>query len=158
MAYARAPYFDAHIGPLERLLVETQYATLTELNLAMLRMLLDSLAISTPIVKASDYTFQGSKSDLVLDMCRQLGAQTYIFGAQGKNYADEAGFRAQGVEPYFQSYVHPTYRQQHGPFIPYMSVIDLLFNEGPAAREILLTANVTREQLPAGVAAPAVAN
>ena len=30
----------------------------------------------------------------------------------------------------YQNYTHPTYNQLFGDFIPYMSVIDLLFNEG----------------------------
>jgi hypothetical protein len=102
------------------------------------------LAIETPIVKASDYSFQGAKSDLVLNMCRQLNADVYVFGAQGRDYADVAKFRARGVVPYFQDYRHPVYRQLYGEFLPYMSVIDLLFNEGPRSREILLSGNVTR--------------
>ena len=74
----------------------------------------NTLGIATPMVKASDYKFQGAKSDLVLDMCVQLKADIYIFGAQGRDYADVESFRARGVEPYFQEYRHPKYRQLHG--------------------------------------------
>jgi hypothetical protein len=35
-----------------------------------------------------------------------------------------------------------------------MSVIDLLFNEGPRSRDIVMSGNDTREQLP-GLVAPA---
>ena len=31
----------------------------------------------------------GKKSDLVLDMCKKLKAKKYIFGSQGKNYANK---------------------------------------------------------------------
>lgn len=147
LAYQKAPFFKDYIGELEALLIGREYATLSALNLEMLRYFMKSLAIDTPIVKASDYAFSGTKSDLVLDMCLQLKADVYIFGAQGRNYADTDKFRAHGVEPVFQDYRHPEYRQLHGPFLPYMSVIDLLFNEGPASRGILLGGNVGRDHL-----------
>lgn len=151
-AYQKAPFFKNYFGGLEELLAGQDYTTLSALNLDMLRYLMGALAITTPIVKASDYMFSGTKSDLVLDICRQFKANMHIFGAQGQNYVDADKFRAQGVEPVFQNYRHPVYRQQHGPFLPYMSVIDLLFNEGPASRTILLGNNVARDDLlvPAG--------
>ncbi len=147
LAYQKAPYVRDYIGGLEDLLIAQHFETLSDLNLEMLRYLMKSLAIDTPIVKASAYTFTGAKSDLVLDMCLQLKADIYIFGAQGLDYADVDKFRAQGVEPVFQDYHHPTYTQLHGAFLPYMSVIDLLFNEGPRSRDILLADNVAKEEI-----------
>jgi WbqC-like protein family len=146
-AYQKAPYYRAYIDGLEAILVGESFETLSALNLEILYFLMKCLELTTPIVKASDFSFRGAKSDLVLDMCLQLKADTYIFGAQGQNYAEVAKFRASGVQPLFQEYRHPRYRQQYGAFLPYMSVIDLLFNEGPASREILLTDNVSRDEL-----------
>jgi len=147
MAYQKAPYFREYIEQIEEVLTKQSFETLSALNLAILRLVMRNLEISTPIVKASDYAFQGVKSDLVLDMCVQLKADFYVFGAQGRDYANVEGFRAAGVEPYFQDYRHPQYRQLHGEFKPYMSVIDLLFNEGPRSRDIVMSGNDTREQL-----------
>jgi hypothetical protein len=154
MAYQRAPYFRDYIGQFEDVLTAQSFETLAALNLAILQLLMRNLEISTPIVKASEYAFQGVKSELVLDMCLQLKAGVYVFGAQGRDYADVERFRAAGVEPYFQDYRHPQYRQLHGEFKPYMSVIDLLFNEGPRSRDIVMSGNDTCEQLP-GLASPA---
>lgn len=154
LSYAKAPYSKDYIGGLEQLLMVQKFETLSELNLEMLRFLMQSLGITTPIVKASDYSFAGVKSELVLDMCLQLKADSYIFGAQGKDYADVDKFRLNAVEPYFQDYQHPVYRQQHGAFEPYMSVVDLLFNEGPGSLEILLSGNVRKADLEAGQPGP----
>lgn len=150
LAYAKAPYVRDYIEGLEQILLGQSFATLAALNFEMLRFLLRCLKIDTPVVKASNYAFQGNKSDLVLDMCLQLKVDTYVFGAQGKDYADVEKFRSSGVEPCFQDYQHPQYRQLHGDFQPYMSVVDLLFNEGARSREILLSGNVGRADLPAG--------
>jgi len=147
MAYQKAPYFREYIEQIEDVLTKQSFETLSSLNLAILRMVMRNLQISTPVVKASEYAFQGAKSDLVLDMCVQLKADVYVFGAQGRDYANVESFRAAGVEPYFQDYRHPQYKQLHGEFKPYMSVIDLLFNEGPRSRDIVMSGNDTREQL-----------
>jgi hypothetical protein len=147
LAYRKAPYFKDYIGQFEEILTAESHDTLSALNFAILRLMMNILAITTPVVKASDYQFQGTKSDLVLDMCVQLKANVYIFGAQGRDYADVGSFRARGVEPYFQEYLHPIYRQLHGEFKPYMSAVDLLFNEGPQSFEIIMSGNATRDDL-----------
>ena len=155
LSYAKARYFRDYIDGLEAILVGQSFETLSALNFEMLRYLMQWLSIETPVVKASDYSFTGTKSDLVLDMCLQLKADVYIFGAQGQEYADVEKFRASGVEPCFQDYRHPVYEQLHGGFLPYMSVIDLLFNEGPRSREILLSGNAVAADFRAHTAATA---
>lgn len=152
LSYTKAPFFRDYIDGLEALLIGQKFETLSALNFEMLRFLMRCLNIDTPVVKASEYSFTGTKSDLVLEMCVQLKADVYIFGAQGRDYADLQRFRERDVEAYFQDYQHPQYQQLHGSFLPYMSVVDLLFNEGARSREILLSGNATRSDLPAGVA------
>lgn len=141
LAYKKAPYFEVYMDQLQSIL-NRKYDFLKDLNFDILIFMLNNLGINIPIVKATDYDFQGTKSDLVLDMCLKLGANKYIFGSQGRNYADIPSFNSKGVEIYFQDYQHPFYEQLHGNFIPFMSTIDLLFNEGPRSKEILLHNNV----------------
>lgn len=141
MAYRKAPFYRDYIGELEAILVARSYENLADLNRATLDFALRALDIHIPIVTASDYEFSGRKSELVLDMCRQLKASSYIFGAQGRNYADVGSFNAVGIDVRFQDYQHPVYPQQHGAFEPYMSVIDLLFNAGPDSARILMSGN-----------------
>jgi hypothetical protein len=139
--YMKAPYFKDYVEVLEQQLLGRQHVFLTELNSEMLATFLKLLGIDVPVVKASDYDFAGKKSDLVLDMCVSLDASDYIFGEQGRNYADAESFRAHGVNAFFQKYNHPEYDQLNGPFMPYMSIVDLLFNCGPASRDIIMSGN-----------------
>jgi hypothetical protein len=141
LAYKKAPFFELYMGKLQDILGK-KYEFLTDLNFDILTFMLKSLDINIPIVKATDYDFRGAKSDLVLDMCVKLGADRYIFGSQGRNYADVHSFNAQGIEVYFQDYHHPSYEQLHGDFIPFISAIDLLFSRGPGSKDILLRDNV----------------
>ena len=141
--YKKTPYFEKYFHGLKKIL-DTPYQYLVDLNFDILVYLLDVLGVDTKIVKASDYSFRGAKSDLVLDMCTQFNADIYIFGEQGKDYADVNAFESKDVRPYFQSYNHPIYKQIQGEFDPFMSVIDLIFNQGKASKEIIMTDNVNR--------------
>lgn len=143
-AYRKAPYYSTYIDKIEEILVFNRYEFLADLNFATLKFGLDALGMNIPILKASDYEFQGVKSDLVLDMCKKLGAESYIFGSQGKNYADVNSFLRSGVHPFFQEYHHPTYPQLHGEFQSNMSIIDLLFNVGPSSYDLMMSGNISR--------------
>lgn len=142
IAYKKAKYFDKYIESIETILLKNSYELLSELNLEFLKFGLNSLNIKTNILIASDYDFEGKKSDLVLDMCKKLGATHYIFGSEGKNYANKSSFDKNDIMIYFQRYMHPEYNQLHGSFCAKMSFLDLIFNEGPNSKNILLNNNV----------------
>jgi hypothetical protein len=137
-AYAKAPYWDDY-AEFFRDLYEREWRTLAELNEHVLRWLLETLGISVRFERASELGLEGAKSALVLDMCVKLGADVYVFGALGRDYADVEAFRAAGVEPVFQEYRHPEYPQLHGAFEPYLSVVDLLFNCGPESLDVIVS-------------------
>lgn len=146
IAYAKAPYFVRYAEFFEDT-YHRRWDTLVELNIYMLRWFLEILNIRVPVRSAGEWQFQGEKSALVLDMCKQVGASQYIFGALGRDYADVPAFEAAGVEVHFQDYRHPNYPQLHGAFAPYLSIVDLLFNCGDESRDILLSGNKKRGDL-----------
>ncbi len=136
VAYAKAPFF-AEYFPVMQELYAKEWSHLTPLCVAMTEVFMRKLGINVPIVRASERGFVGQKSALVLDMCLKCGASEYIFGAQGRDYADRDAFARAGVKVVFQDYRHPVYPQIHGGFEPRMSVLDLLMNCGPRSLEIL---------------------
>lgn len=136
-AYSKAPYWEEQQGWLPSILRAGPWHSLSRLTSYMLRIYLHHLGLKVRLLKASNYDFTGTKSDLLIDMCQQLGATKYVFGAQGRNYADRAAFDKAGIEVEFQAYQHPVYPQLHGGFVPNMSVLDLLFNCGPESLTIL---------------------
>ena len=144
--YKKTPYFEQYFFGLRKIL-DTPYQYLVDLNFDILVYVLNVLDIDTKIVKASDYFFEGTKSELVLDMCIQLDADIYIFGEKGKDYTDVDVYKSKGVYPYFQSYNHPVYKQIKGEFEPFMTVIDLIFNQGKDSKEIIMSNNINRFNL-----------
>ncbi len=144
--YSQAPFFNKYAGFFEDT-YSKEWHLLADLNFFMLSWFLKTLGIDVIVEKGSSAHFQGSKADLVLDMCLQCGADIYIFGELGAQYADVEKFNTKGVKPLFQSYKHPIYRQCYGSFVPYMSIIDLIFNEGERSLEILMSENVSKKDI-----------
>lgn len=146
LAYKKAPYFSKYADFFEDF-YKREWDNLVKLNDYILFYLLKELGINVNIRRASEEKFEGAKSDVVLDMCKKLKADIYMFGILGKGYADVEKFNQSGIEVYFQDYQHPEYPQQHGKFVPYMSVVDLLFNCGDSSLDILMSGNKAKNKI-----------
>ena len=138
-AYRDAPHLAAYLPGLRRIL-ETRWTRLVELNAAMLEFLRDAFAIRTRIVRSSELQVEGAKSQLILNLCRAVGADTLLAGLGGsRDYLDKAEFERHGIRIAYQEFEHPVHRQcGAAPFIKGLSSLDLLLNCGPAGRELLL--------------------
>lgn len=145
--YKKAPFFENYADFFENVYIKKEWKYLSDLNEYMLKWFLKELDIKVEYSKASEQNFEGYKGELVLDMCKKLNADLYIFGALGKDYANEKKFIENGVKIYFQDYKHPVYPQLYGKFEPYMSIIDLLFNCGHKSKDIIMQGNVTKQDL-----------
>ena len=132
--YKNSRYYDYYINILEKIYLK-KWDFLSDLNEHILKIFLKELNIKVEFLKASDENFNGKGSDLVLDICKKLKADKFIFGSQGTNYVLESDFKENNIEIFFQNYAHPKYSQSHGNFISNLSVIDLFFNEGPKSLE-----------------------
>jgi len=130
--YARAPFIET-IAPQFGSLIAGDWERLVDLDLAIIDWLALTLGISTPRFRSSQLGIAGERSDRLLALCGHFGATRYLSGSAARDYLDVDKFAEAGVEVVWQDYAHPVYRQQHGPFIPYLSTIDLVLNEGPAS-------------------------
>jgi hypothetical protein len=135
-AYSSAPHFSEHRAPFEAYF-DTPWARLDGLLREGRNYLLRELGIRTTIVESSELQPAGQKSELILNLCRQVGARRYLSGPFGRDYLDAPAFERAGVAIEYHDYVHPEYSQVQPGFEPYMSVIDLLFNHGPQSLAIL---------------------
>lgn len=137
-SYRRAPHFG-EVFALYRSELETR-ERFVELNIGLIEAFCSYLAIETPRVRLSKVapTF-GERTQLIVDICRALGATAYLSGTGGgRDYNDEALLAANGIALRYDDFAYPEYPQLWGPFEPNLSVLDLLFNCGRASREILL--------------------
>lgn len=134
--YARAPHFQAYSGQLLAL-IGGVWDSLCDLNIALIRHLAQALGITTRFVLASELDAPGSGTSRLVDIVERLGGSVLYEGAAGRQYIEEDLFAARGLRIEYQDYQHPRYEQLHGEFLPYLSVVDLLFNHGPDSLAIL---------------------
>ena len=137
-AYREAAFFDTYAAPLRRVF-ETRYERLVDLNQAALDLLREAFDIRTPLLKSSELGVEGARGDLILNICRAVGADTLLAGMGGsRGYLDAAAFARAGVRIEYHDFQHPEYAQcGEAPFIKGLSAIDMLFNCGPQSRDVL---------------------
>lgn len=137
-AYKRAPHFD-WFGPLLEPLYRSQSETsLSEINYSFITLINGLLNINTPIRWSMEFDSLRGKTERLVSICKALQADEYISGNAAKDYLDESLFNENNISVRWTDYRHySTYRQLHGPFEHSVSVIDLLFNEGPEAHRFL---------------------
>ena len=111
---------------------------MSDLSQNLIRWVCSKLQINTPFVKSSSLNTSGSKCDLLVNICQSQLSTSYISPPGSKAYIEECNaFQDAGISVSYFYYKHPVYKQIHGGFIPYMSVLDLLFNAGPKSVEII---------------------
>jgi hypothetical protein len=94
-------------------------------------------AEGTDFVRSSELDIAGQGWERVLAVVRRLGGSAYVTGHGARNYLDAREFEAAGVEVRYMDYACREYPQLHGPFTPYVSVLDLVANAGPGAPTVL---------------------
>ena len=87
------------------------------------------------------------RSERVVDLLRWCEASVYLCARGSFNYMHSDGvFPAAGIEVLFQNFQPPAYPQTAAreKFVPYLSVLDMLFNIGPAAARELIESHSTK--------------
>jgi len=112
---------------------------LVDLNIDLIMFFKNVLNIDTRVFRSCELDSDGSKDELLAGLCEKLEANTYISPPGSRVYMEESdAFAKRNIKVEYNEYEHPTYKQVHGKFEPYMSIIDLLFNVGPQSREVML--------------------
>lgn len=142
VSYRRAPYFSLYYPQIADV-YSHGYAKLSDLNTGLIKLLAGFLQGEAEIVLASELQTEGTMDGGltgILSLCEAVGAAEYITGegAGSRRYMSDGAFGEKGIAVIWQKFTHPVYHQLWGEFIPRLSVLDLLFNYGPQARDILL--------------------
>jgi hypothetical protein len=135
----RTHYFERYYPRLREILKNhSQGGRLLDLNLEVIQWLAGELAVTTPMVRSSALNIDGKRSPRLVSLCKELGATDYVSPRSGNYLLDDLGlFEERDLKVWFQNYEHPVYEQRFPPFVPYASVLDLLFNHGPESGEIM---------------------
>ena len=132
-AYGESPCFNK-VWPLLEDLFRTEEKTICAYCIRSILRLKELLEIPTKILLQSELPGEvtGRKNDLVLGLCKLVGADAYLSGNGARKYTDENSFSEAGIKLSYQQFTPPVYLQLHTEeFVPGLSLLDMLFNCGP---------------------------
>jgi hypothetical protein len=136
--YRKAPYFAEAMDIVEPPL-RAHGPKLCDLNITLIATVAERIKIGGGNhIRSSDIAEKSAdRRDRLVDICKAVGADTYLSPAGAAGYLGaedgEAQFAAHGMSLLYQRYEHPTYPQINGAFLSHMCVLDLIANVGVAA-------------------------
>ena len=117
---------------------------LADINIASTSFAFEVLGIKTQVADRSSTIVEKSAepTQRLIDICKRVGADTYLAGAGGKEYMRVEEFERQGIRLIWQNWEPFAYEQKHsrGKFVPYLSSLDLILNLGVAAADYFAAA------------------
>lgn len=135
--YKKTKYFDVH-GPHLSAVLAAEHVYLADMTIALVTSLRDILGITTPLRRSREFAMAGTNAELLASLCEQVGATEYVSPPGSREYLDKSdAFSRRGIPVRYFQYIHPTYEQRFGDFIPYLSVVDMLFSCGPATLQLI---------------------
>lgn len=135
-SYRGAAHFDDFRAPVEEI-YRTPFDKLVDINLAFIRMFLDVFAIEVELRLASEFQVAGKSTRRLVELVQAVGGTDYLTGTGALDYLEEDLFNRAGIGLEVQRFAHPTYPQLHGAFVSGLSCLDVLFNCGPEARDVV---------------------
>jgi len=134
--YEKAPYFSSYWNSIKKI-IQSRWTKLIDLNLSLIEFFNQELELKTKTIKSSDLKIATTGSQRLLDVCKVLNCSQYLSGEIGRDYLEEEIFQKEGISVIYEKFQHPEYSQLYGKFLPNLSIIDLLFNEGEKSKEVL---------------------
>lgn len=137
--YRKAPYY-ADVMPLTEKIINFGADSVAELIYHSLVELNRYVGLTTELVPSSTIYQNGHlrAQERILDICRQTGATRYINPIGGLELYDKPTFAQAGIELNFIRSKPVEYPQFRSPFVPWLSVLDvLMFNDLTTVQTLL---------------------
>ena len=131
-AYAKAPNFS-RVFPMVASVLDGRETNIARMGGASLHAVFDYLGIGVQSGWTSEMSgHQHLKAqERVLAICKTLGASEYVNPIGGVKLYDEATFASRGIHLRFHRMRPVSYPQGNSPFVPNLSMIDVLMHNDP---------------------------
>ena len=142
-SYRKAPFFDLYEEYLGAIYAQ-QPALLADFTIQTTIDLARKIGIEhTRFMRSSELeNISGEKTDRLISILKQAGADHYISGPAAKDYIESQKFQDAGIRLEYMVYDYPEYPQLHPPFDPQVSIIDLLLMTGSRALSYIAGGNL----------------
>ena len=111
---------------------------LSQVNFLFIDRINSILGIKTKIRWSDEFDLIDGQTEKLLGICKQSGAEVYLSGPAARDYFDESLAQQEGILVEWMDYsAYPEYQQLHQPFEHGVTILDLIFNEGPNATKYM---------------------
>ena len=142
LSYSKSAFFKDHSPLFEALYMDSCETRLSSINHSFLIAINHLLGINTIIHWSQDLSVTGGKTERLVELCKKVGADEYISGPAASDYLDTKLFENNNIKISWMNYEgYPEYSQLYPPFVHDVSVLDLIFNEGPNASKYMKSFN-----------------
>ena len=137
--YARAKHFDEYSETIKELYEkcrEEKY--LSRINYIFLKSICEILDINTKITWSSEYNLIDGKTEKLVGICKQAGADCYLSGPAAKDYIENELFANESIALEYMDYSgYKEYSQLHGEFLHSVTILDMIFNLGKETKNFM---------------------
>ena len=135
-AYRYTDNFSKVYEFISRILTDENILTLSDLNQTIIqRISIEWLKIETYFDSSKRHALLTTKSERVLELCKNVNATHYLSGPAAQSYLKVDDFMAEGITVEWMDYeVFGKYNQKSDTFQHSVSIIDVLFNVGFQAK------------------------
>ena len=136
-SYAKTKYFHLYKDYLENL-YKKEWKFLFDLDFETMKRTIDWLDLNTRIVRESELHVKGESTERLVNVCKAVGADTYVAGKGSKSYIEEKLFLQNNMKIEYQNYQSTQYTQRFTDvFVSDLSIIDMLTNVGPDCLKLI---------------------
>ena len=134
--YHKSPFFQEIMTWIEPFYRDPG-SLLADFNIKMNSAIAEYLGLKCRFAISSQLHPEGTSDDRLISIGKNLGGSIYVSGKGGQNYQSPEKFASAGIDLEVHEYQPVPYPQNHGDFVPGVSILDALFNLGRATIDIL---------------------
>lgn len=129
MNYSKSEHFD-EVYELIKEEIEKDYEYLVDLNINLMKKILDKLEIKTKIyIESKDFEEKDEKNERLIYQCKKTNSNVYLSGKGGKSYNNEEEYNKNGIKIIYNKYDEIEYDDSYDYKSNY-SILDYLFKKG----------------------------
>jgi hypothetical protein len=138
--YKNATYFNDYKEMFENFYLSTEDRYLSLINRKLIEIVNEILNVKTKISWSSEYRLTEGKTEKLINLVQQASGTEYVSGPTAKAYVAEELFVQADIKLTWMDYTnYKEYNQLYPPFEHAVTVLDLIFNEGPNASKFFKT-------------------
>ena len=133
-AYKKSEFFN-EVYPFIEKLINNKTIKLCGFTINIITTISDRIGINKGFMLSSNLKkLSGRNEERIVSICKEVNCNEYLSPQGSAVYIEKelpgGKFPKNNIDLFYQNYKHPVFRQGYGEFLPYMSILDLLFNYG----------------------------